>query len=222
MDVLNMFKKRIGITQNVLKDNRYNEVRNCLDINWIKLLTQIEILPIPLPLMPITHVKKMWALLKLDGIILSGGNTLVECMNTSDNPEKISPERDSFEKVLISLALLNKVPILGVCRGLQLLNIYYKGKLQKIKGHAGTRHNLIKEDPKKIFQLPSEVNSFHNYSVPRQFLGKGLVPLAHDIDNNIEAFYHHDDKVLAIMWHPEREPVFLSSDCELIKKHFEI
>ena len=217
-----MFKKRIGITQNVLKHKRYNEVRNCLDVNWAKFLIKIEILPIPLPLIPITYIKKMWASLNLDGIILSGGNTLVEGMNTTDNPDEISPERDFFEKALIDLALSDNLPILGVCRGLQLLNIYYNGKIKKIEDHAGTKHLLIKENTKKIFQFPSEVNSFHNYSVPRQFLGKGLVPLAHDIDNNIEAFCHNKDRVLAIMWHPEREPIFLSSDCELIKEHFEI
>jgi putative glutamine amidotransferase len=89
-----------------------------------------------------------------------------------------------------------------------------------VSGHAGTRHSLIKEESSIKFQLPSEVNSFHDFVIPRKLLGEGLTPLAYDNEGNIEAFYNQEDKVIGIMWHPEREKNFLKSDCDLIKSHF--
>lgn len=217
-----MFKKRIGITQKVLKHNQYNEFMDCLDIKWAKLLSNLGILPIPLPLLSSSSVKDLWKTLKLDGLILSGGNTLADYADNTDKPEDISPERDAFEKALLEMALLTCKPVLGVCRGLQIINIYYNGRLKKIKGHAGTRHPLITEASPYQFKIPKEVNSFHDFAVPRQYLGKGLISFAHDLKDNIEAFYHLKDKVMGIMWHPERENIPLKSDCELIKRHFKV
>ena len=125
-------------------------------------------------------------------------------------------------KTLLKEALLTRTPILGVCRGLQLINVYYNGKLVRIKGHAGTNHRLITQHSYNPFEFPSNVNSFHDFAVPRKFLGKNLIPLAHDTEDNIEAFYHPKDKVLGIMWHPERMLPPLKSDFELIKGHFKV
>ena len=73
-------------------------------------------------------------------MILSGGNTLSKYSDHKDKPEHISIERDEYEMALIKLAILNNIPILGVCRGLQVLNVYYGGKIKKISGHAGVKH----------------------------------------------------------------------------------
>ena len=81
-----MFKKRIGITQRVMKHPKYNEFMDCLDINWMKLLT-LEILPIPLPLISDNSAYEIWKLLKLDGLILSGGNTLSDYVDMNDKTE---------------------------------------------------------------------------------------------------------------------------------------
>jgi N5-(cytidine 5'-diphosphoramidyl)-L-glutamine hydrolase len=215
-----MFKKRVGITQRVMQHPRYNEVMDCLDTNWASLLCSLGILPIPLPLLPADSADDVWKTLELDGLILSGGNTLVEYADATDAPESLSADRDAYEQALLKAALSTRTPILGVCRGLQVINIYYNGQLTKIEGHAGTRHLLIAEDSAAAFQFPSEVNSFHDCAVPRKKLGKELISLAHDTDDNIEAFYHSQDKILGIMWHPEREASPLKSDCELIKGHF--
>ncbi len=217
-----MFKKRIGITQRVVKHNKYNEFMDCLDINWARFLAKLEILPIPLPLMPTSLVENVWKTLKLDGLILSGGNTLSEYADKKDKSENISAERDAYEKALIKIALKTHTPVLGVCRGLQIINVFYNGKLKKIKGHSGTRHALKLEVSSNHFEIPKKVNSFHNYGVPRKYLGKGLKSFAHDKEDNIEAFYHLKDKLLAIMWHPERETKPHKSDCKLIKNHFRI
>lgn len=215
-----MFKKRVGITQRVMKHPRYNEMMDCLDINWAKLLISMDILPIPLSLVPASYAEKIWKKHELDGLILSGGNTLVEYADASDEPESLSAERDAYEKALLKAALSRGKPALGVCRGLQVINSVYGGQLTRVKGHAGTRHLLVTEDSSLVFQFPSEVNSFHDCTVSSSTLGKELIPLARDAEGNIEAFYHPKDKVLCIMWHPERESPPSQRDCELIKRHF--
>ena len=215
-----MFKKRVGITQRVMKHPRYNEMMDCLDTKWSKLMISLDILPVPLSLAPASSADEIWKMLELDGLILSGGNTLVEYAEATDNTENLSAERDAYEKALLKAALTSGKPVLGVCRGLQVINIYYNGQLTKVKGHAGTRHCLLTENLATTFQFPSEVNSFHDFAIPRNQLGKELIPLAHDAEDNIEAFHHTKDKVLGIMWHPERENPPLQPDCELIKRHF--
>ena len=215
-----MFKKRVGITQRVIKHPRYNETMDCLDINWAKFLISIHILPVPLSLVPASSAEDLWKTLELDGLILSGGNTLVEYADPTDDTASLSPKRDAYEKALLKAALSTGEPILGVCRGMQVINTYYSGQLTKVKGHAGTKHRLFAEHSATTFKFPSEVNSYHNCAVLRKQLGKELISLAHDSDDNIEAFYHPKDKVLGIMWHPERENPLLQCDCELIKRHF--
>lgn len=217
-----MFKKRIGITQKIVKNSRYNEVMDCLDTNWAKLLISLDILPMPLPLTSAQYAYDMWKDLALDGLILSGGNTLFDQCSDTDAPEGLCEERDIYEKTLLKIALSTGTPILGVCRGLQLINVFYNGELVKIKHHAGTSHRLIAEDSITGFELPSEVNSFHDCGIPRNKLGKGLICLAQDGQNNVEAFYHPQDKVLGIMWHPERGCLSLQADRKLLKEHFGI
>ena len=134
--------------------------------------------------------------------------------------QRVSAHKGIILRALIKAALSSEKPILGVCRGLQVINSFYNGQLIKVKRHSGTRHRLIVEDSVTAFQFPSEVNSFHDYAVPRKKMGKKLIPLAYDTDDNIEAFYHLEDKILGIMWHPERENPPLQNDLDLIKGHF--
>ena len=217
-----MFKRRIGITQKVIKHHQYNEMIDCLDTRWTTLLTSLGFLTIPLPNLESMHVPMQFKELKLDGLILSGGNTPVAFADENDNPESLSAVRDSYELSVIDEAIKNNLPVLGVCRGLQILNCYYKGSLVKIKGNARERnHRLIVDQANDLFSFPSNVNSYHDYGVPSNKLGDGLIPLAYDEGGFIEAFSHTRDKVLAIMWHPERELPLLDSDCTLIKQYFE-
>ena len=215
-----MFEKRVGITQRVMRHNRNNEVMDCLDRNWVKLLISFNILPIPLPLLPPDAISDAWEMLKLDGLILSGGNTLAEYADETDVSESLSPDRDAYEQLLLKAAMSTSTPIFGVCRGLQVINLHYNGRLRKVKEHAGTRHRLITENSVTEFKFPLKVNSFHDCAISRNDLGKELIALAHDTEDNIEAAYHPEDKVFGIMWHPERESPSLQMDCELIKGHF--
>ena len=205
-----------------MKHPHYDEIMDCLDTNWAAFLRYIEIFPVPIPLVTVTDTPYVVKALDLDGLILSGGNSLTEYTDETDSCYNMACMRDNFEKALLTAALSHGMPILGVCRGIQLINVYYNGQLSKIAGHAGTRHDLIAESPDYENRLPREINSFHNFAIRRENLGQGLIALAHDTENNVEAFYHPLDKILGMMWHPERETQWVKQDCNLVRGHFGI
>jgi len=213
-------RKRIGITQRVMKHPKYNETIESLDMNWIELLTKLGFMPIPLPLVSPELVEEQWEMLNLEGIILSGGNTLKDYADDQDLKENISPERDAYELALLKIAISTSTPILGICRGLQIINVYYGGKLIKIRGLSGTRHALVSEIEDNLLYPPTEVNSFHDCFVSPQELGKDLFPLAYDEKGYIEAFSHKKNNILAVMWHPEREVPISNNDCKTLKEFF--
>ena len=214
-----MFKQRIGITQRSMPHPRYDESLQCLDARWSQLLLALEFLPIPLPTLPAQFVPAQLEQLQLDGLILSGGNDIAAI--AADSPSA-SPARDGYEFALLEAAIANDIPVMGVCRGLQLINVFFGGQLVRVSGHAGTRHRLRPSGHAKAglsFACPAEeVNSYHDYAIPPDGLGEGLIPLAYDSEGSIEAHTHQTARVLGIMWHPERETP--PTDTNLLARYF--
>lgn len=134
---------------------------------------------------------------KTNLIILPGGNDLNKKDQKTQNRMKVE-----FE--LIKYGMKKKIPIIGICRGMQILNFFFNGKIKLIKNHMNTRHNVYFE--KNIFgKKIINVNSFHNWGIPKTFLSNYFKPIATDKDGNIEMFKHKKFKILGVMWHPERE-----------------
>lgn len=205
-----------------MKHPKYNEILNCLDIRWYDYINSLNFIPVPLPNVKSEYIAKQVDSIALDGLILSGGNNLSEVSQEKSEQADINKLRDAYELSLISQCLKENIPILGVCRGLQVLNHFYGGSLTRIKGHAGKgRHSIFMASSNKFLCCPDNVNSFHNYGINDNQLGNGLSPLAYDKDGHVEAFCHTSDPVLAIMWHPERERIFVEEDIELFKRFFE-
>lgn len=205
--------KLIGITQRVEIVPSYNERRDCLDQQWFKLAEELNILATPLPNVPKDEAVELVDRLNLDGVILSGGNTITEYSKPSD---VVAPERDAFEEAIVSHAIKNDLPILAVCRGMQFINVLFGGKLVKVTNHAAVTHAITKSTHE--YEFPDTVNSYHNWGINRSSLADGLIPLAFDLQNNIEAFKHEEHRILGIMWHPERETPFNNIDISLIEK----
>ena len=191
----------------------YGERRDCLDQQWASFVLQLGYMPIPLPNIAADQATELMSVLQLEAIILTGGNSLA-----SLNPAAAdaAPERDQFEMAVISTALALDIPLIGVCRGMQLLNIYMGGSLTKVTGHVGQPHPIVTNTEE--YDLPKRVNSFHQYSIPSDGLSNMFNPLAFDEDGNIEAFYALKKNILAIMWHPEREEPFSNLDMQLFKR----
>lgn len=205
--------KRIGITQRVEQVQSYAERRDCLDQRWAAFVLQLECIPVPLPNIPPAQVVRLVNGLNLDAILLSGGNSIASLDPSAGDA---APERDAFEAALLDEALKRNMPIIGVCRGMQMINHYLGGKFQKVLGHVAVRHALATVDER--YHLPETVNSYHSWGISREHLADELTPLAVDGDGHVEAFTQVEKKVMGIMWHPERESPFDPLDIDLIKR----
>ena len=207
---MNGKKQRIGITLRVVKSSTYNEKRDALSQDWPTFLEKIDIIPIYLP-NSYSNIKSYFEELDLSGIIISGGD------NIGDDSE-----RDDTEKKLIEFCIQSKKPIFGVCRGMQVLNKFFDGRISKNMNsdHVNKRHDIILNDKfSKIFQKQSiDVNSFHNNIITKNDLSKNLVSFATAEDNTIEGFYHKELPIIGVMWHPERDSNSLNQD--FLKKFF--
>lgn len=188
-----------------------NEERISLDIRWYKFL---EFCGYEIEIFDYTN-KNLDA---FNGVILTGGNDL-----SSINPSKQNIKRDNFERRLVKFAINKNIPLLGICRGAQLLAHIYNSKLVSVKNHVQVKHKLINKNRSNLlgFKLEQDrVNSYHNYGIVN--LGGSLEPLAFCEDETIEAFEHIHHKILGLIWHPERNNSWQKHDVELIKKFFSL
>lgn len=184
----------VGISQRMVPA-REDEVRDSLDQRWTPLLESLGFDPIPLPTLaadPVGYAVRRG----VEALVLSGGENVPA---TGDNPSWNEP-RDRFERTLLVWAMANRVPVLAVCRGFQLIVTDLGGSLRRVDGHAGCVHTLrwTTDDPPG----PVTVLSHHDWAVER--LPRSLRGVARAGDGTVEAARHRDLPLLGIMWHPER------------------
>lgn len=179
------------------------EIRDGLDAAWWKILAAC--LPkkacIPLP-NAILMTQKLLDRLPFTGFILTGGDDW-----------GVFPERDENEAFIFDYATRRELPVLGVCRGAQLISTLCGGRLLDIGGHTATRHKIFSDTGKSRM-----VNSFHAHGICQP--GNGMNVTFTDAEGNIEAFASGDGLIRGIMWHPERELDPDSQDMELFAQMF--
>ena len=193
-------KARVGISLRIVEAQNYNEKRDALSQDWVPFLETLSFQPIFLP-NNLSDVQSYLTEIELDAFILSGGDDL-----------GVHPERDRTEKKIIEFAVNSKIPICGVCRGMQIINDYFQGSLvhNSSSNHTGKRHILKLVNETFADQLGTyslDVNSFHNNTIIKEGLGNHLEPFAKcDEDNTIEGFFHNTLPIVGVMWHLERDP----------------
>lgn len=170
----------------------YKEVRDSIARDWSDYLNQYmgnhSWLYLPNCGENIKRYCEDWG---INMIILSGGDNL-----------GVHPERDLSEKLLIEYALEKQIPILGICRGMQLIHQYFGGKIiisnnSFNNNHVATTHLVETQEGMK------QVNSFHSNSIDELTLNKKFEVIARaTCDNSIEAI--QGINILCLMWHPER------------------
>ena len=172
----------------------------------------------------------------IDGLLLSGGQDVAP-KNYGEEPTPklgdIFPERDDFEYALLKSALEAKKPVLGICRGSQIINTYFNGSLYQDLSYIGKdvlKHNQVNspsmvthsvtiDKSSKLFDIFGEekirVNSIHHQAVKK--VGEGLVKAAKAPDGIVEAIEKTDYPFLvAVQWHPE----MLQNSVDMMNKLF--
>ena len=174
---------------------RYEEV---LDKSYIDMVTDAGAVPILLPTLNPTDASR--AINHIDGIILSGGN--------DDNA------RDAFESRILVMVRDRKIPLLGVCRGFQMLNVALGGTLRRdVFGHC------LDDGSMRIHQIGIESGSesaaiigaknarvacWHHYAVDN--LAPDLRATGWADDGVIEILEHTHLPIIGVQWHPELLP----------------
>jgi putative glutamine amidotransferase len=206
---------RIGMTDTFKEDTFEHYVR------WIQSVdSSIEIVKMSYELHNISEVQT------LGGLVLSGGADVHPRFYGKEHQlawtSGVDEKRDEFEFEVIEKALDAEMPIFGVCRGMQVVNVYLGGSLvtdlvtEGFNDHTSPSEekpatHTISVVPHSLLHaltgtMEAEVNSFHHQGVDR--LGKGLVPSAVSSDHVTEAAeWAIKDTMpflMLVQWHPER------------------
>lgn len=192
---------RIGITQRVHDLPDRGERRDALDQAWTPWITDGGDVPVPIPNRiddPVAYAEA----LAIDALLLTGGNDLAHLPGA----QQPAPERDATERALLAHATAVGLPVLAVCRGMQMLVDFWGGAATRVDGHVARPHDLHVLDDAGWPLRPGPVNSFHDWGVARAGVPDVLRTLAVAPDDTVEAVAHRELPQLGIMWHPERAP----------------
>lgn len=222
-------KPVIGITASLDEDQVINDRSYAISVE------KAGGIPVILP--PLRGLAQLESVLsRIDGLILSGGQDLSPFLYDQEPHEKTSPfsdRRDAYEIELYRLARDKKLPVLAICRGLQLVNVVHggsliqdivaqrPGSLEHVKPNVSvTSHRITTADDSLMREALGEtavINSLHHQCIDQ--VGEGLRVTATSSDEMIEAL--ETDHLIAVQFHPERlheQAAFLAIFEDLIRR----
>jgi gamma-glutamyl-gamma-aminobutyrate hydrolase PuuD len=192
--------KIVAVSQRVDHYPDRDETRDALDQRLTAFLLVAGYWPIPVPNVLGETTGDWLTAVQPAAMVLSGGNDLGQCA-----------ERDETEAILLTYAQEHQLPVLGICRGMQMLAQWAGTGLRAVAGHVRTRHRLVGV-------LTGEVNSHHRFALAACPLGFEV--LARSEDGEIEAIRHPTLPWEGWMWHPEREAEFSVRDIQRLRALF--
>lgn len=233
-----MKKTRVGISGSILinqEDTFTGYIRSYANEDYVNSIVNNGGIPYILPIVEDkAAIKEQVA--NIDALLLTGGYD-VDPYYYGEEPNmklgEIMPRRDEFELKLLKEAIERNIPILGICRGLQLMNIYHGGSLYQdlslnkdivIKHDQVNTPNILThginiDEDTKLFEILKvknmRVNSFHHQVINK--LGDGFRVSAQSNDGVIEAIEHEDyNFMVGLQFHPE----MLHKDYEIMNEIF--
>lgn len=221
-------RKIVGISSDFNYIQDYSEEgykKHCVNEDYSQVIEKANGLPLIIPISQNRELIRE-SLKICDYLLLSGGSDVDSFLYGEERTEKllnIKLSRDSYEKAMYGIAKELHIPILGICRGMQLINVLEGGTLfqdlsycektssiqhnQKDNRHYPSHFITLTKNSflKNIFDEEQiAVNSFHHQCVKQ--LASSLEVSAISSDDIIEAFQSKSkqDKVFGIQWHPEK------------------
>ena len=191
----------VAVSQRVAVDLPRGERFDALDQRWTTFLASCGLVPLLLPNEPAAAVALMTDV-PVRGLLLTGGNSLTVYGGDA-------PERDRTELDVLAVARARGLPVVGVCRGMQVILHASGVPLRPVEGHAGTSHQVTAD---------RSVNSFHQFAAVGD--AGPLTVLARSDDGVVEAVRHPLDAIVGIMWHPERCEPFADEDVRMFRGRF--
>jgi len=191
--------RRLGLTMRVDRCREDGEQRDALAADWASALARAlgDVPWVPIPnLGPQTErFLQAW---EIGAVILTGGNDVSAC-----------PIRDETERAAVAYCLRTGLPVLGICRGLQFLQVYFGGSLRPApETHWGGRSHPLEICGARARAMLGHarivVPSFHRHGVLAEELSDALEPWALSGDGFVEGLFHRTAPVMAVQWHPER------------------
>lgn len=194
----------ILVSQRVIVDPATGERRDALDQRWPAFVQQAGLIGIPVPNSKGALPAIIESLNPL-GVLLTGGNDLVGLGGDA-------PERDLAEEALVAWALSEGRPLLGVCRGMQVIQQWFGVGLHPVDGHVAGQQTITFESERV------EVNSYHRFGTretksPLRICGRAD-------DGVVKAIRAEGGLICGIMWHPERMSVARAADLSLFREFF--
>lgn len=158
----------------------------------------------------------------IDGLILSGGHDVDPHLYHEQPEQKLGttwPARDHFDMTLLAIAEERKIPVLGICRGAQIINVAHGGSLYQDISYCEGK--TLRHDQGRTPSLPTHgmqvvknshlaevlgktdflVNSFHHQLI--KDVAPDLKAVASSPDGVVEGLENESGNVLAVQWHPE-------------------
>jgi putative glutamine amidotransferase len=201
-------------------------------VDWLKGNEDIEIIKLSVADNNFNEINNC------DALVLSGGIDVhpkfyTGKINYPGSPKEFNEKRDEFEIAAFRSAQENNIPVLGICRGMHLINVIHKGTLIQdigneslIKVHQGepdNNHPVIIGEETLLHhitgQTKGEINSAHHQAIDKP--GEGLLINCKAADGTIEGIEWKEKAgkpfMLAIQWHPERMFRFQLQDSPLSK-----